>query len=1033
MLREWLSGVPYSGGWIDLSWVYEDPVSPLDFLWYGRWTNAHFGGIFARSKSANVNSVGSSFLDGADADADAGAAEWSVSDLIEPASSATGLKQLQDLSSLFAGFPGMGSNAFCWNKDYCQQTTAGSTVRYSGLMADPHDANFAAALANSSSFADQFLHLEPLGVHMWFAHVKVTPPGVSTPSLDAYGTIPHGMATFFTAHNQNVAWGGTLGAPNLSDAFLLRLAEDPQTGTNSGLDYYDYYLDTDGSNGGIGDNDWSSLTPHTCSIQRASGSPTLIPYWRAGPFGFVLPDMEQAAALVRSPAAPVPNLPVIYGEFPDSGSRHWRVEDNVPKMRYWSSPGAGRDPMVVTLRVPLDAAVDGEAFHWMFPRDAWEFAHANSVLDILLRLNEQAASYFVNFCCVDRTGQLLATVLGAIPMRGTYTIGGPPIPYGPGVHSFPELHRVYSGALGPVPARMSEDKVFDWRFSSYASGYPVPGTLRYLDLTGNGGATAYKAKFDFYAPGLSFPGWGEPPSGTPGPAWWTQNAGFASMCNATPWHASRKVAMAGATTGTQFNNAVTDNPVFQAVLDAGTSYQVSAFAWDSVDRNQKVIDRLTDIAKAYSADGAIRAQAKPPMTVDEVRTFAVDPVLHVADEYTTTPALAGLPPAIRLQQEILANLGIGGTSQASNGWPREEADREARFFHDLWDVLVNPTSGTTTAQQYWQSFRAPGTQSLNLSLKQIWVDNLVMGAASDTRLVMWYDTPTLANPGLRWIEMPEGFALIDFQWDLSEIGANGTVSFAGSGTSGFDAALVSEFQWLANWLANWGPASTPPEAKFRMDPASSAAGLYEMWRMTYTQQRKWVPLRDGQPVLANGQPMPHAMLWTWLKYSAFPLEQLQSANQTWASAEIPNDAYEALYSDTAQWTVRDGQSPLTSLTAEHLNHLTQFFLDLGGFFVQDFPITNNGNPSRKMARFKLTQARVAADPSLELRKEMLATYPGSYPLTANLARMTTSRRLIDAGRLMGGSAVIPTRSLSSYFGTRLCNHYGAVEYPAGRV
>ena len=228
-----------------------------------------------------------------------------------------------------------------------------------------------------------------------------------------------------------MAVGGTAGGPNVTDHFVLRLEEDP-AGTGTARvphAYYSYYHDLQQSN-----QSYEPIQSATIWIDRPDGIPVPVPYWRAGSFGLILPDLAQAKAYVDGyPTSTPPPMPIVYGERVDPSSQsppRWRVDTRnpLPKMRYWAAPqqdanGLITSPMVVTLRAPMDRAVagdprdlGGEARHWLLNRDFWEIAHATSVFDVMPRTN--AGFFPVNVCAVDDTGQVFTSQLGAIPVRG---------------------------------------------------------------------------------------------------------------------------------------------------------------------------------------------------------------------------------------------------------------------------------------------------------------------------------------------------------------------------------------------------------------------------------------------------------------------------------------------------------------------------------------------------------------------------------------------------------------------------------------
>ena len=185
-LRNWLSSNALSGGQTNLAWVYQTPIVALDIAAQGAMTAALMSFAWPQG---SVNSAGTSY--GLTGGGDPAKAE-PLTDPMAPESCQQWLDDLRQRLSVVPGAPSAfsGSNTFAWSGLYCQDAPP-STTTYAGLLGDPHQAvplpepNFGLAFSKGPN-------------HLWFAHVKVTPPGASQPSLDLLGHFPHAAAAAFT-------------------------------------------------------------------------------------------------------------------------------------------------------------------------------------------------------------------------------------------------------------------------------------------------------------------------------------------------------------------------------------------------------------------------------------------------------------------------------------------------------------------------------------------------------------------------------------------------------------------------------------------------------------------------------------------------------------------------------------------------------------------------------------------------------------------------------------------------------------------
>ncbi|MCA8974482.1 MAG: penicillin acylase family protein, partial [Planctomycetes bacterium] len=641
-LHDWLdnNALPWTAAYHHLQWVYLDPIDPLDIASQGAWTGAHWS--FLRPWLSLVNSNGFGYTD--DNAPQPGVDPTLVEDPLAPGTALRQLEQLREHAAGVGGLPAAmsGSNSFGWSGYYCEDPVTGT--KYSGLVGDPHH-----ALPFASPLFTVGFGLVPN--HMWYAHVKVTPPGATEPTLDVFGQVPHGSATFLSLHNRNLAVGGTASQANVTDQFVLRLREDVVAGTGLPVTPYEFYSYYDDDPLAPTNDTFRAVWTDTADIRRPDDTVVSLPYWRADSFGLVLPDYQAAVDYVTGyPSAPAPTMPILYGERvePTLSPPRWRVDvkNPTPKMRYWASPqqdNTGRlitSPMVVALRAPMDKhvagdpKVAGEDRHWLLSRDFWEIAHASTVWEVKPRTN--AGNYPVIICCTNRDGQTFTAQLGAIPRRGDDAA------IAADQYSSIDKFSFYNLSSGPVPARHYEDRKFDWQFQSYIDP-SRPGPLQYLDYPGGSPITItgpFKAMtLQIPNPGpTTFPPFGY--SGT-GPTFKITSGLFAGACNDNAWGFSRRRDEFGwLTTPTGplgFNNIATDNWLFNQVLDYGVGYQTTGFGLEAPPNQQLVVEWFT--RRAVSLVPTDPTPPIPAMTPAEMRQFVVTPKLLSAPDYVPPPSV----------------------------------------------------------------------------------------------------------------------------------------------------------------------------------------------------------------------------------------------------------------------------------------------------------------------------------------------------------------------------------------------------------
>ncbi|MFO1077958.1 MAG: penicillin acylase family protein [Planctomycetota bacterium] len=685
VLRQWLSGN-------NLSWVYLEHVDEYDFLSYGPYINAILGTFQAMAKR--------------------GPRPNTVDGVMIRSSGASGQQPLLDVTGDPArdywtefmarakGYPGMGSNGFVWSHGACKDA---NNVWYSGCVADPHQGQvFTHTAAGSGFLADLCTLDDVINAHGWTAHVIVKDldtGGNAGVKLDVLGHVQAGSGSFFEAHNCNLAYGGSAGGGNTCDKFLLRLEADPATGQpKTPYKYYSYYADSSpipsGSAPAIpANNTYVALTEITYQLRVAGNTYLPIKYWRAGVFGFILPDAGELELYVRNnynnagAAPPPPGLPVMFGEKCEpTHSTPWRFR-NKEAMQYWATPQVQGNtittsPIVSALRLPMDSNVANDVNARLLMKHMWEAAHMTNVYDLFVRLNNQEFSYFVNLAVCDRSGSTLSVSLGNVPKRGRddliyagpwYNVNGTMTRSAP-ANTFPDKYLV----AGPnaVPARCKEDQIFDWVWAG------APPNLTYLTYLHPTTHTFPQLPASWTNPQTAAPDWFKPcVLGIPdwafmwplanfqgqGSTFSTENGGYGAMCNSTPWQAVTKstfaVAIPGATSPWQ--NACPNNYVYNCALWGGTVYSSAAFFSATDERNRTVIDKMLGIVDTARNGGNIA-----PMTIAEAKQFAVGANAYAAQGHKPRQI-----ESVDLVRQVHAN-----PSPQNPPDPLEEAVSEAFFF-----------------------------------------------------------------------------------------------------------------------------------------------------------------------------------------------------------------------------------------------------------------------------------------------------------------------------------------------------------------
>ncbi|MCA8976382.1 MAG: hypothetical protein KDC98_16805, partial [Planctomycetes bacterium] len=379
-----------------------------------------------------------------------------------------------------------------------------------------------------------------------------------------------------------------------------------------------------------------------------------------------------------------------------------------------------------------------------------------------------------------------------------------------------------------------------------------------------------------------------------------------------------------------------------------------------------------------------------------------------------------LPAPIRMLQEVTEP-----QNQLHSMSPLHRAEKEIRFFKDLWTMLFQTNSP-------WHGMPVPGAPGpgLTVNLLDLWVKGTVSGHIDQ---VYWYSDPNNAAT-LTWIDLPHEFPLIDFLWTESEVSRGFKLGDAVSGStieplsSTEFVELIDLVQVLLDWDYTISPQ--PPETdRFYSRPTSAGACLLEMMRMGFNGQgetygRHWVRQRggqvpdsvsnwltlqqpSGQPAGGTGTLIRRDVAWSHVG-DVFSSLLTQHGSLFAGGLEPP---YLALY----DWT----GAVRTTLGPGEINELVEFFLKLGGHYID--PDFNDHNPSRKMARWELA--------GQDTDKFMNRFVPAGYPLTGGLERLAVVRALLDTAAYLGE----PIPQFRQHFGSRAYDHNNAPIWPGTNV
>ncbi len=865
----------------------------------------------------------------------------------------------QFLKSVFAPLGLGGSNGMAWSFGFLEEQGVG----YAGCVGDQQGAGQLPFLYPNGTGVDE------AEFHIYYAHLDVEPAGGTDPGYSTFGFLRHGAGAFFTSHNDNVAFGGSVAAANIADGFLLRLEQNADKSIADPPRYFSYY-----ENGGTGD--FVDFVNDSVTVVRKDGPDFVVSFQRAGPFG------------------------VVYNTTPfwADNTTSWGASNAFYTEPDPTDPDA-RVPVVVAYRCPHDNAVDdlsgSDDHHSRLVVGGYRLMRARDVQDVRVALENHDLGYTVDICAVDREGRLYSTLAGTIPQRGVDSellLDG-----------WTSLSKfdIYDKDGEPVPARWPSDRKFDWQLES--DGHP-----KYL-VPGETGNPAEYLPYVYFNPLDSDDEPAEVPY-TPGQNDY-ENPGFVTASNDVVWHFYKK-RYQQIDLSDPVNPVIGDNAILDRTLKSWTLYHVWAYGetFEALDKNQQMIDHFLDIDESGNL-----------MDLAEAKEFTVSRDLYVPEDFQSwdenaqayvppaDPQLATLPVTVRVLKELQNNLSS----------IEQEADRESRFFKDLWEALWRP-------QGLWHLKTVTPTLAVWMNLKNAWIDN----AAS----TFYY--PNLMFPGTGFenraydFEMPEDGALVDFFWEQTwlaegvEPKADGGVSLSAQERNDLDVAL--------NKLILWdGPVP------YQRNASSASALLFEEFKQgfqaaNYPHARRFVPVFDGAVVSSSvpyddadfpNQPqttiplvagaLPHALMGDdeldapGLSYDGeFLLNDPRSWNEfesmafprlTWASMwmpqgslhtitnhlEISEDVYNSLYLPNG--TVK------SVLSASDVNHIVTFLLDLGGFYSEE----GASSPQASQPSTKKDPYDDWMD-SWSSNNPTASPHASGYPLTRNMVRVAMLRRLLDA-------------------------------------
>ena len=919
-------------------------------------------------------------------------------------------------------FPDPGSNALAWSKVVSSES--GASVPVTGIMADPHGPA-PAYLQGLGPNEDPLRSVTSPAGHAFWAHVQVT----GSNPINTYGYMHHGAGMFFLQHNEKIAFAGSTAQPNMADSFLLRLEEDPQSAGTPVVpySYYDYNDDTGGSN-----DTYRELVESVVHVEvlvadpENPGGPDIlvtrdVHYWRAGEFGFVVRHDDEDD-----------DLPVIYSPAWDEGQpiTSWKIGQSLSANNtFHCTSEAGDAPMVVSYRLPIDSSVDPRPLHLRFAVGLYELLHAETVYDLRDLLVSGEGTFAKNLAAADRDGRLFATVGAFIPARGDDTlIGDLDNIHGDKVRSIDKIDIYDIGDREPVPARWAQDRMFDWLHD------PVSQELVHLlPLKEHAGVPGSPylcyVLFDPADPVETYP---------------SDNPGYLTASNNYPWlYLQREAHLTeDPNSADDFNQFVSDSQVLTDMLESGQSCQVAnGGSVMSLLKNLYMLNRF----EAAAGGSEVLDEGVAVTDFAWTNELFIDPSYEGYDDGASQPTLipgaADLPVIVRILAEI----------EDRKFEVLDEANRELRFFKDLWDRLhSNP-------------WTVNGVQ-----LDEVWVRG--------NEPLFWYPEGIYEE-----IPMPVDSPLIDFLWSQIRIGARRvndddatvplTMEEMGDPLHPDDSpGLFSE---TIEQLKNWG-AGSPGAADYRWSIDSEEASLMKDFEASFSTRSRgededllqlgylWTPLLkngSGEPgvLVAPGRyPETGAasfILWPLTPAGTLNFEvdlynelvgvglYLTSFNDTYQRADklaFPvvanlNTSVMTLFSTGGGVFDADAQqrldqggggAPLTDLilrfeeppyealydsggavknTLSHadVTAIVDFFLRLGGFLKNAGPnkqepvdtfFHHTGNPEGYF--------EWAANPVGKFSRT--APWPSLYPLTRNLVRVLLIERLLASRAHLNG-------------------------------
>lgn len=947
--------------WLDansLQWVYNDPVTVNDFAAWGAYSKAilHLAVGGTNDPTPVVTGPGA------------------ITD--------TALEIDAEFMSKYLKWyvPGSGSNGFAWGRAFHAwadpSDPVGETWRFTGLVADPH----------TGGVDSHFTYKDGPGrdrssVHQWYCHLIVQVES-NPPTLNAFGHVPYGAGVMFICHNSSIAFGGSFSLPNIMDTMLLRLkVENNQIVKPE--QYYSYY----------GTPGYHPLVKEEIKVEKFNGTGEEKYYvWRAGRFGFV-----KGASTTSGDPVPV------YTHDEDKWFAEGSAFGSGPNVSPSKVAPTFEVPGVVAHRMPMDPAVDpNHSHHWRLAVAFYSFMKAASVNDIVAKLNDHDAGYHVDFCAIDRNGDVFASMLGTVPQRG-WVEGMTRPPNTPAVDSTKyqsqfAWHDIYdkNGDKEPVPVRKPWDRQFDWIDGG--------GVIQYLKADGLG----VWGNHD-YMPYTLFAG-GSPvnPPAPPAPDGSGGPPGYVSVSNDQVFYAYSQNFDTGATAPgapNPYNTRTFDatmakypkNLMLYGLTEANTTYHVQALT----EMNNKT---------KYTLDYLAARGPSNPMDHYDAKQLAVDNKLYKAPGASNAEAVASLM--------ILSNDATGIVARFTE---------DVHFFEDLWTTLH------TTQDATWLAFKANAVDNHN-GIMPFW-SNAMQG---------WYNIPTaLTSP----------VPLIDFLWNDPSPGSLNVSEYqaAVNVLSGWDGRMELGSQAAAIFLTHvMGFTANAPQLSRQWVPLRDGKNLMPstpgagVWGDTgqyivAPQSPAFFLLQNGAlPALnANGtfqsdssrypQRIRPYVAGQWVGYTEFGgfltthkagtlvvdavvklRPGLDNPSQTPAWKLRP--PLTALYSNPATRTVK------TTPTPTDVTKLVEYFLKLGDWIPWDFDLLQYDNSGEHQAYVNKKHVALKSANIYDAATQ----YPAFYPLTADMARVHFMQRLVQAKTLVGNRALgdVARARVFSFDGTR---------------